>query len=271
MYWVAVTIIVATVLINEPSGKHQPISRILAEVSDWLFRYGTPDINGFTGTSRIVAKVTWTLRYEWIFYLSLPLLAFVLRISNRAPLTLWLFAVLVLTLALWDLQIPYLQAETSFGFYFLVGALAASANRKDALRRIAQSRWITWAVFGAAALVLTAFDGAYGFRCALVLALVFTPIALGNTLFGLLTQRPLLLPGEISYSIYLMHGAILFFAFDYLFPGFLSSTTSSLALAAGLTAVAVGTVLISWITYTVIEKPCIDWGHRIGGRRSVHG
>jgi hypothetical protein len=42
---------------------------------------GAPDLNGVAQTSNIVARVTWSLPYEWFFYVSLPLLALVIRVD----------------------------------------------------------------------------------------------------------------------------------------------------------------------------------------------
>ena len=40
---------------------------------------------------------------------------------------------------------------------------------------------------------------------------LFTSLACDNNLFGLLNARPLQVLGEISYSIYLLHGIVLYF------------------------------------------------------------
>ena len=270
LYWVAVAIIVFFVFSTGLPGIHVPIATLLDEIADWLFFYGTPDVNAYSDTSRIVAKVTWTLRYEWMFYLSLPFLALVLRASRRTPSILWQFAAAILALALLRINVPHLNVNTAFGLYFLVGALAAAANRREAYRRIARKPWVSVVVIAAVAVLLTCFDSAYGFRSGVVIAAIFVPIALGNSIFGLLTLRPFLLLGEISYSVYLIHGAILFVAFDLLFPRFMSTATSPLALNAGLSAVAAVAVLIAWATFTVVEKPCIDIGHRVSGARKLH-
>lgn len=269
LYWSAVALITVMVFSVGPHGLQVSPSELLLQITDWLFLYGTPNINAFAGTARIVAKVTWTLRYEWLFYLSLPCLAWVLRLSNRLPVALWLLAGGVLGLAVAGIRVPVLEVQTSFGFYFLIGALVAAANRSGRWQGLAQSRWLSLVVIAAGGVLLTCFDTAYGFRAGLLIALIFAPIALGNSLFGLLVLRPFLLLGEMSYSIYLLHGVILYLAFDGLFPHFMSTSTPTWALAAGLAAVAGVTVLISWASYHLIEKPCIDWGHRLARRPAM--
>ncbi|EPL9432160.1 hypothetical protein MWS31_005478, partial [Klebsiella pneumoniae] len=42
----------------------------LKQIAKWFFFIGDT-VNGYTDAKRITAGVTWTLRYEWLFYLSL--------------------------------------------------------------------------------------------------------------------------------------------------------------------------------------------------------
>lgn len=43
------------------------VTHLAGQLANWLFLYGEPDVNGLIETNRIVGKVTWTLRYEWLF------------------------------------------------------------------------------------------------------------------------------------------------------------------------------------------------------------
>ncbi len=81
-------------------------------------------------------------------------------------------------------------------------------------------------------------------------------MALGNDLFGLLSRRGLKTLGEISYSIYLLHGIVLYVVFT-LCNGFAvtgGSVTSYLAFLPFILLLVCG---ISTITFLVIEKPFI--------------
>ena len=76
---------VATMLliVFQASGFHLAISaRLLAgQLARWscFGLGGTPDVNGYYQTSMILAGVTWTLRYEWLFYLGLLPLSLLAR------------------------------------------------------------------------------------------------------------------------------------------------------------------------------------------------
>ena len=63
----------------------------------------------------------------------------------------------------------------------------------------------------AGGLALAGGDG-YGWAAFVPTALIFAPIACGNSLFGLLNLRPLRLMGVVSYSVYLLHGIGLYLA-----------------------------------------------------------
>jgi peptidoglycan/LPS O-acetylase OafA/YrhL len=65
------------------------MSQLLKNALHWLAFtvFQAPDLNGFNPTSLIVAGVTWSLPYEWFFYLCLPVLAL---LSGRRPPILFL-------------------------------------------------------------------------------------------------------------------------------------------------------------------------------------
>ncbi|PLO37440.1 hypothetical protein CWN27_28735, partial [Klebsiella pneumoniae] len=46
------------------------------QIAKWFLFVGDT-VNGYTDAKRITAGVTWTLRYEWLFYLSLPFIYYV--------------------------------------------------------------------------------------------------------------------------------------------------------------------------------------------------
>ena len=65
---------------------------------------------------------------------------------------------------------------------------------------------------------LLLFHGAFKLAPMVLLAVVFAIIAGGNTLYGALAWRPSRLLGEISFSIYLLHGLLLFVMFRSVVP-----------------------------------------------------
>ena len=87
-----VTAVLAVTLSNTPAATGSFFSPLLT----WLMftMFGTPDLNGLPNTWLIVAGVTWSLRYEWLFYLALPVLGFVAG-RSRQPLAALLSAAVV--------------------------------------------------------------------------------------------------------------------------------------------------------------------------------
>jgi len=85
-------------------------------------------------------------------------------------------------------------------------------------------------------------------------SLFFIPIAYGNTLFGLLKQNASILLGEISYSIYLLHGLVLYFLFSVMNVINIGALNFSMYVLM-LSLVGVIVIAFSTVTFLLIEKP----------------
>ena len=57
---------------------HTSVPILIKDVVKWFLFIGG-EINSYPDSRRITAGVTWTLKYEWVFYLCLPLLYFFLK------------------------------------------------------------------------------------------------------------------------------------------------------------------------------------------------
>lgn len=158
-----------------------------------------PDVNGLK-KSWIINSVYWTLRYEWLFYLLLPFIAWAYRDVAFVVLAL-VAGTLVLTL---HGHIVLLS--------FVFGAVTAWLSSKNIiwLMRLALSRLAAVGVFAILALLFWRLDTAYTLRAGAMLFVVFFILAAGNSLFGLLVSAPARLLGATSYSLYLLHSPILF-------------------------------------------------------------
>lgn len=211
---------------------------------------GAPDLNGVPHTSSIVAGVTWSLPYEWFFYFSLPLLA--LSIGVRAPLPYVLLSILATVgLILWGPGINNL-------LFFAGGMTASVAVRSDSIRRFAESRLASILCLGILVATVATFPSARGVIPLVMLSAVFVLIACGNTLFGVLTHPASRTLGEMAYSIYLLHGILLFAVFR-LFIGTAEAASYSpiehWAVAACITPVL---ILTSFVTFKLIENPAMQ-------------
>ena len=217
---------------------------------------GAPDLNGVEQTKNIVARVTWSLPFEWFFYASLPLLALIIRVDVPRRYVMLGAVVMALMLVVWRPESYHLLA-------FLGGIGAAVAAASGRLDAVASSKWASGAVIACLAAVVVLFPTAHGVAPVLLISIAFTLIACGASLFGVLTHAVSRTLGEMAYSIYLLHGIVLFVFFHWL-PGFGLALPDSVwahwALVVGLTPVVIG---LSFLTFSGIEKPAMQSTARV--------
>jgi peptidoglycan/LPS O-acetylase OafA/YrhL len=197
----------------------------------------------------VVADVIWTLRYEWLFYVALPVLALVLRV--RVPAGLALSGAVGLALLI--------RIGPGLGFQacFLSGLLAAFAVRDERVRRLARSRMSTLALSATVGALLFLPISPFVTPAGLGLTtFLFIGLAAGNDLGGLLSSRGARLLGEASYGIYLLHGLALFVTFEVVLGRVASLALSPLAhwlVVAALVPLVVGAACLS---HRWLEVPC---------------
>ena len=188
-----------------------PPSRLLSDFAIWLgfSVLGQPDLNGLVGTRAVLAGVTWSLPFEWFFYFALPVLAVV---AGLRPPRRYVILGLVAS-ALFLAQ----GRDNLLAYYaFAIGILTAFPARSAAIRQAASGS--TGSIAASVCLVLAVLL-TYSPSSHLGLLLIgaaFLIIACGNTLFGLLASSLSRKLGEISYSLYLLHGAVLFVSFRFI-------------------------------------------------------
>ena len=96
--------------------------------------------------------------------------------------------------------------------------------------------------------------------------IAFVLIACGNTLFGLLTNATSRRLGQISYSIFILHGLLLFLTFGLLLRDVQIRSMSALGHWTVIAVISVVLVLLSSITYHYIEVPFIHAAPGIASR-----
>jgi peptidoglycan/LPS O-acetylase OafA/YrhL len=229
--------------------------QIFGELFRWTL-FLQPDINRFPSTALIIAAVNWTLQYELWFYISLPLLG--IAVVARRPI--WMkvssFLLVLLLFRLFRLWIPTAAA-------FLGGILAAYWVREPTLVRLSRTRWAAWAATVAIIGEFCLFRDAYHILPLAVMSFLFAVIASGNTLFGLLEMRSALWLGEISYSIYLLHGLILWIAMQNVFPNLPVRHPSIATFALAIATLTLVTVVVSGLTFIWVETPGIRFGRML--------
>ncbi|QEY17068.1 acyltransferase [Cellvibrio sp. KY-GH-1] len=181
---------------------------LLSEINKWILFNGEL-INAFPETRRIIAGVDWTLKYEWIFYSALPLLAFGGRCIGK--LMALAVAVVVGVVTAQDLMIGVIKLK--FTFCFFMGWMAAI---------LIDQKWISGLVLmyrsGASLLALICLVcgclvETYSFAQMLISGVAFILLASGANLFGLLELKASKILGDLSFGVYLLHGMLLYVAF----------------------------------------------------------
>ena len=209
---------------------------------------GAPDINGVTDTYLIIAGVTWSLPYEWFFYLTLPLIGRGLGV--RTPIRHLVVGACAVSAFLW--WRPNLLNTLSFAG----GIAAAAASRYPSVRRLAQTRLSSLAILACVVLSMTV-SPSYGYASLCLLSAAFVPIACGNDLFGILTAACSRTLGEMAYSLYLLHGLLLFTLFELVIGRETASAFAPLTHWFAVVALAPVLVLLSALTYRWIERPAL--------------
>jgi peptidoglycan/LPS O-acetylase OafA/YrhL len=243
-------------------GLREPPFALAKKIAGWVL-FLAPDINRFPDTFTIIAGVTWTLRYEWLFYLALPLVAWTLR--GRAKILLVVLAALTLFFYARPARIPFI-GSTEYFVLFWAGGLTAHAHRFEALKRILRKPLFSGIAVAALLAVLFGFDNVLDVAPLLLMTVFFVPVALGNSLGGLLERRASILLGDVSYGIYLLHGFVLFLAFSVFAPRALQSADSPAALWLWMPALGIIVVLLAWLAHRFIERPGIALGKRFPNR-----
>lgn len=195
-YTVAVMLLVLGAFVASGFEMQVGILQLLKQIGRWMLfdfvaRYDINDVD-----MSVQYGVLWTLRYEIIFYATLPIIAFAQRRLKSRLLPIPVF--LVLGYFMW----PFL--------FFVAGTVAAVVvpSLTGARARLACQ---ILAVAGIATIVVCAMSGYTSSAMqALLLIPIFICLALETALVRPLRWRPLRLIGEISYSNYVLHGAVLY-------------------------------------------------------------
>lgn len=208
-YLVSFSLVLLICIWQSGAKFQQPVPTVLWQIGRWFLcgLGGRPDINGQT-TWLYNSGVTWTLQYEWMFYLCLPLIA-----SFSASLRR--FAVLILLFLICSaigIVISYeSRGPVVLSSYFLLGMTAAmiltNVRLKSFLDRILFLPQLS-VVLLIAGIVL--FERLRHPLPVILFFPSFLCIVQGRFFPKFMNQPVVLFLGHISYSVYLLHGIVLF-------------------------------------------------------------
>jgi peptidoglycan/LPS O-acetylase OafA/YrhL len=226
-------------------------ARAALQTVQWLTftTAGMPNLN--LAPTSIIGGAAWSLPYEWWFYLALPLGAVLMGLRLERP---WLAVGIAGALggAWWISS----ASGWPIAAAFLGGIAAAFLARRPAMCRAA-GRPAASIIAIAALVAVTRFPGVATPAPLLLLSLAFGIIACGNTLFGVLAWPAARGLGEMGYSIYLLHGLVLFTIFGLILgpdrAAALSVTGHWMVVYSCVPLVAV----LSFATFRLIEAPAM--------------
>lgn len=241
---------------------HEPIAAVATSVMQWLalgMIDTQPDVNGVRAT-HVLAGVTWTIWYEWLFYVSLLLTAW----FTRGRLHGWFVSgALVACLAG---KIFFKLDAVGFAVLFLSGMAVASLLHENLKLRVPDNISSAIAVACMAMIFVFSHSG-YGTVTAMLLTLFFYLVCSGSSLFGLLLTMPARRLGNISYSLYLMQGLVLTLVFGMTPIRNFAMTSPQQYWLIGI--VCAGLLLLgAALGYVCIERPGIAFGKGLIRRRA---
>ncbi|MBA6295145.1 acyltransferase [Colwellia sp. MB02u-9] len=230
--------------------------QLLKNYVRWMLFQGTK-INGFEHTELIIAEVYWTLRYEWLFYLILPMLAFILKLNRSISLSL-----IAICFFFFIEPVIFAKINSKYFILFAVGGCTAYLSQKLNENHTFFRHYL-WSYISLTSLILSLTSAEFLSVVQLVyITIFFIPIALGNDLFGVLSLTGSKVLGEISYSIYLLHGIALYILFTILPFADLSFFTYEEYIIS-MPFVACIVVIISTLTFLNVELPSMKYGKKL--------
>ncbi|WP_455851467.1 acyltransferase family protein [Pantoea endophytica] len=220
-----------------------------------------PAIYGFKDSQFIGAAVMWTLYWEWLFYLALPLLCLFFNRTYTIGLCIAVISIFAHTSGFF--KIP--NQHATLLIFFATGVLIKNLKYKTFPSSIFKSAIavvvLTYCLF------ISNERTAYSFTSCIFIGIFFYLVATGGNLFGLLKQRGFVILGDASYSIYLLHGIAWFVMNKVVFH--YSLQNQKLTYYVIQTFVWYGICFISLISYKYIEKPFIALGKKVSSRQEA--
>jgi peptidoglycan/LPS O-acetylase OafA/YrhL len=222
---------------------------IIGQCAAWLgfSMLGMPSIDGYYATPVITACVTWTLPYECVFYLLLPLLALPLRV--RIPATaLAIGLAAAVWLAMW-------QPEPMYCTPFACGFAVAMLMRVPRAVALLRHRACAVGAVIATTVAILGFPSMLTTAPMLLLFFTMAVVASGNDLFGILSWRVPQMLGNCAYSLYLLHGIVLYTLFMLVIGVERGSHLTDWQYAGIIVAVTPVVLALSWASQRWIESP----------------
>jgi peptidoglycan/LPS O-acetylase OafA/YrhL len=200
----------------------------------------------------LIAGQAWSLPYEWWFYLSLPLAGALL--GTRSARGWLIVGAIGASAGMWWISE---RGSWLIAIAFIGGILSAFAVRSPAVRTVARHPAAS-VVCVATLAALTRFPTAFAAAPILLLSFAFAIIAAGNTLFGVLDWPAARGLGEMGYSVYLLHGLVLYVVFALVLGTAGTAALSPFAHWLVVWACTPIVIALSFTTFRLIEAPAME-------------
>jgi len=224
----------------------------------------TYDFNGYTETWRLLVGVVWSLRFEWFFYFSLPLLALAARSATmHLPIAAGALTIGLIYAAIYPPA--YFPPVEILPALFLLGMTCGSLARNRVIAPLTNpvASVICGMLICGVFLASASQGDSYRAGAVILLGGAFYLIASGCSFFGVLTSRPARRLGNVSFGIYLLQGLVLTLVFSV-------GWTSKLVLAGPLgywcmvLVCAALLVAVATLAHVWVERTGIELGKRLG-------
>jgi peptidoglycan/LPS O-acetylase OafA/YrhL len=251
LYFFVVVVVLLLTAIESNFQLREPLPTLLVHIGQWVSFtvFGSPDVNGLPSTFLKIAGVSWTLPYEWFFYFSLPILTLLLRVAP--PLFCLILSVLVM------LAFYFWQPATIYIIAFVIGVIASLLVKLPIVTKLLNGSMGSLFAILCLTVVCKKFPSVDNMLALTLLGMAFTVFASGNTFFGVLKSRTAQAFGEISYSIYLLHGLTLYIMFKFVLGFDTASKLSVLGHWGTVLACTVVLIPLCFATFRWIEAPAI--------------
>ena len=226
---------------------------------------------------------SWSISAEWWAYMVFPFLA--LLVSKNKRIGIFVISILAVALYLsivfvlprtnpFAPEIPYLEHDLDvtfdYGYLrglagFMMGMLVYIAYQNKKI-----SAFFSKDIVGIVCILMLLISMHFGFNDLIYIPIFMLVVLCFSTNEGAIAKicslKPLQYLGDISYSIYMVHTLIIFFAGDYFLETlgitFKVNEAHQVSFNSGLlvsTLFALLVIVVSSITYYLIEKPCRKW------------